>query len=280
MYGDIYVVNLVNQKGYEKPVKEAFERALQEVGNPKVHYTYFDFHHETKGLRFDRVAKLIDNFEDDLNQQGFFYASATPEGSRVQRTQTSAVRSNCMDSLDRTNVVQSTFAKRALTVQLRQAGVLGANETLDNHGDFMFLFRNSMYRLASKRFPCAELMQFLYAVWADNADTVSKAYSGTGALKTDYTRTGKRTNAGLIQDGVNSIMRYVKNNFLDGPRQDAYDLVTGTWIPRKGDSAAFIDHRPVLTRIVPYVLFASLATMTAIFNFPRLSARKRFRLSI
>lgn len=25
-------------------------------------------------------------------------------------------------------------------------------------------------------------------VWADNADVVSKAYSGTGALKTDYTR--------------------------------------------------------------------------------------------
>ncbi len=31
------------------------------------------------------------------------------------------------------------------------------------------------------------------ACWADNADRMSMLYSGTGALKTDYTRTGKRT---------------------------------------------------------------------------------------
>lgn len=44
--------------------------------------------------------------------------------------------------LDRTNVVQSTFAKWALTQQLRQAGVLNAKETLDEHPQFMFLYRN------------------------------------------------------------------------------------------------------------------------------------------
>lgn len=45
-------------------------------------------------------------------------------------------------SLDRTNVVQSTFAKWALTQQLRQAGVLNAKETLDDHPQFMFMYRN------------------------------------------------------------------------------------------------------------------------------------------
>ncbi|KAF9402281.1 Phosphoinositide phosphatase sac1 [Mortierella sp. AD011] len=56
-------------------------------------------------------------------------------------------------------------------------------------------------------------------VWADNADVVSRAYSGTGALKTDFTRTGKRTKSGALRDLQNSIVRYVKNNFLDGARQ-------------------------------------------------------------
>lgn len=56
-------------------------------------------------------------------------------------------------------------------------------------------------------------------MWADHADYVSKAYSGTGALKTDFTRTGKRSWAGAIDDGLNSIMRYIKNNYFDGPRQ-------------------------------------------------------------
>lgn len=48
---------------------------------------------------------------------------------------------------------------------------------------------------------------------------MSCAYAGTGALKSDYTRTGKRSREGMVQDGINSVMRYVKNNFFDGDRQ-------------------------------------------------------------
>lgn len=32
-------------------------------------------------------------------------------------------------------------------------------------------------------------------------------------------RTGVRTKMGALQDGYNSLLRYVKNNFFDGPRQ-------------------------------------------------------------
>lgn len=56
-------------------------------------------------------------------------------------------------------------------------------------------------------------------MWADNADYMSIQYSGTGALKTDFTRTGKRTRMGLVKDGINSMTRYWKNNFTDGFRQ-------------------------------------------------------------
>ena len=56
-------------------------------------------------------------------------------------------------------------------------------------------------------------------VWADHAHNISKAYSGTGALKTDFTRTGQRSYMGYVEDGANSVMRYLKNNFFDGPRQ-------------------------------------------------------------
>ena len=63
-------------------------------------------------------------------------------------------------------------------------------------------------------------MQFTYKVWADHADAVSRQYSGTGALKTDFTRTGKRTIQGALSDFQNSIVRYVLNNFFDGYKQD------------------------------------------------------------
>lgn len=50
-YGDNYLVNLVNQKGYEKAVKDAYERAVRSLANERVHYTYYDFHHECKVSR-------------------------------------------------------------------------------------------------------------------------------------------------------------------------------------------------------------------------------------
>jgi hypothetical protein len=88
------------------------------------------------------------------------------------------------------------------------------------------------------------------AVWADHGDTVSCAYAGTGALKSDYTRTGKRSQAGALQDGYNSVMRYVKNNFFDGDRQDSYDILTGAWVAKRGGIPPLTDTRPLLMRAV------------------------------
>ena len=108
-------------------------------------------------------------------------------------------------------------------------------------------------------------------MWSDHADLISKAYAGTGALKTDFTRTGKRTRAGAFEDIYKSALRYWKNNYFDGARQvivvssslvsylltsgfkDAYDLITGSWIPRKGPSSTLFlitDIRPLVIRSV------------------------------
>lgn len=56
-------------------------------------------------------------------------------------------------------------------------------------------------------------------MWADHADAISKAYGGSGALKSDFTRTNKRTQKGVMEDGYKSVTRYLKNNFFDGARQ-------------------------------------------------------------
>lgn len=64
-----------------------------------------------------------------------------------------------------------------------------------------------------------ELEPAFRETWTKNADALSILYTGTGALKTDFTRTGKRTKMGALQDGKNSIMRYVLNHFYDGHKQ-------------------------------------------------------------
>lgn len=95
------------------------------------------------------------------------------------------------------------------------------------------------------------LLKLVCVVWSEHADGISKAYSGTGALKTDFTRTGKRTKKGALDDLYKSVMRYLKNNFFDGARQDAYDIITGTWTPDLGTAGFLIsDDRPLIIRAV------------------------------
>jgi len=62
--------------------------------------------------------------------------------------------------------------------------------------------------------------------WTDNADVMSYLYTGTPALKTDFTRTGARTYRGAMNDGINSITRYYINNFTDGYYHDCLDVAT------------------------------------------------------
>ena len=81
---------------------------------------------------------------------------------------------------------------------LRRLGVLQEHMKIEDQTVFEALFKN---------------------VWADHADMISIQYTGTGALKTDFTRTGKRTKMGLLEDGRRSLIRYYKNNFADGFRQ-------------------------------------------------------------
>ncbi|KAJ5352541.1 hypothetical protein N7452_001515, partial [Penicillium brevicompactum] len=272
IYGENYLVNLVNQKGREERVKRAYEQLVRtlvssssestetddltpeklhvlEPGSKqkemdRLHYVYFDFHNETKGLKWHRAELLMGRLNDGLVQGGYFRgveSPGAPDGPLDTRsTQTSVVRTNCMDCLDRTNVVQSMLGRWAITRQLIDAGVLRTGETANDDREFESLFRN---------------------IWADNADVVSKSYSGTGALKTDFTRTGKRTRAGMLQDLNNSITRYVRNNFMDGPRQDGFDVFQGTYLPSDSTFAniqLFLDQRPLVIQSVPYILAASV----------------------
>lgn len=170
-------------------------------------YEAFDFHHECRKMRWERLNILIDRLAHDQSQFGFYHVF---DDGKLVSTQTGVFRTNCIDCLDRTNVVQSMLARRSLTAVLQKLGVLHVGQQVEQAaGSFENRFKG---------------------VWADNADLISLQYSGTGALKTDFTRTGKRTKAGALQDGKNSLMRYYLNNFADGQRQDGMDLFLGRYM--------------------------------------------------
>ena len=199
---------MVDSHGGEAQLSAIFHKLSESENNEKEwKYVEFDFHLQCRKMAYENIDKLVKMLETELNEFGYFEGDLS--SGKVLKQQNGIVRTNCMDCLDRTNVVQSVLARRALLQQLKEFSILG--ESADSH-DFgptlSGIFRN---------------------VWADNADAISTQYSGTGALKTDFTRTGKRSTMGALQDGVNSALRYYFGNFSDGRRQDSLDLLFGAY---------------------------------------------------
>lgn len=88
-------------------------------------------------------------------------------------------------------------------------------------------------------------------------------------------RTGKRTYIGAINDLVNSIIRYVKNNYMDGSRQDGIDLILGKYkvIPALSSRDQLISPfqtqtLPLYVRLMPIYLLLSLILFNLILFSP------------
>jgi hypothetical protein len=227
-YNRVTAINLIDQKGSELQLGDAYEQQAKKYGDVK--YVAFDFHHQCRKMRWDRLSILMDDIRSDVEKNGFCFV----ENGRIQRKQEGIFRTNCIDNLDRTNVVQGLIAKESLIEQLQQHKIFTSkDEKVEQHAQFEHILKN---------------------VWADHADVVSLQYSGTGALKTDFTRTGKRTIQGALNDGLNSVMRYYYNNFTDGFRQDAFDLFVGNYLPLSSEKTPFRAATIDLVRIVLVVL--------------------------
>eukprot|EP00127_Corallochytrium_limacisporum_P007238 Clim_evm11s244 gene=Clim_evmTU11s244 len=232
-YGPQVLVDLIDQKGAEKNLGDNFRAECERNSDLPIRYEAFDFHKECSKMRWDRLSILMDRVLPDMQKHGFYLRA--PNGE-IKRTQDGTVRTNCMDCLDRTNVVQSMIARIMLETTFVEIGILARGQSISSFDSFEHAFKN---------------------VWADNADAVSLHYSGTGALKTDFTRTGKRTMAGLLADGYNSAVRYYKNNFMDGFRQDSLDLFLGKAkaADLSQEQLQGLVHRPAVSP-VPLVLLA------------------------
>eukprot|EP00257_Ricinus_communis_P017833 XP_015576365.1 phosphoinositide phosphatase SAC7 [Ricinus communis] len=205
-YGTVLAVDLVNKHGGEGRLSEKFASAMQHIISDDVRYLHFDFHRICGHIHFERLSILYDQIVGFLEKSGFLLLN---EKGEKMKEQTGVVRTNCIDCLDRTNVTQSMIGRRMLEIQLRRIGVFGAEETISSHPNFDESFK---------------------ILWANHGDDISIQYSGTPALKGDYVRYGQRTTQGILKDGWNALARYYLNNFSDGTKQDAIDLLHGHYI--------------------------------------------------
>uniref|UniRef100_A0A7N0UIM5 SAC domain-containing protein n=1 Tax=Kalanchoe fedtschenkoi TaxID=63787 RepID=A0A7N0UIM5_KALFE len=205
-YGSVYAVDLVNKHGSEGRLSEKYARAVNHIVGDDVRYLHFDFHHICGHVHFERLSILYEQIEDYLMKSG--YLLINEKGEKLVE-QCGVVRTNCIDCLDRTNVTQSMIARKMLETQLRKIGVFGNEENISTHANFDESFK---------------------VLWANHGDEISIQYSGTPALKGDFVRYGQRTIQGILNDGFNALARYYLNNFSDGTKQDAIDLLQGHYI--------------------------------------------------
>lgn len=216
-YFAVQCINLIDKQGSQLSIGSAFERVFGAVkeANPDlsgiINLQWFDYHKECRGGKMNKIRDLLDFIKVDTANYGLFSANVTAGETsfrwKVTQTQKGVIRTNCIDCLDRTNVMQSVVSRQTFHSIFAKLGLEA--EGVD---------------------PLAPLPEFFEPAfrefWTGNANTMSRLYAGTDALKTDVTRTGKRTYKGLFDDGKNSVVRYFINNLADHHRQNSYGLLT------------------------------------------------------
>lgn len=224
-YGAIHILNLLSEsKPGEVELTERFKLHVRQsplyqrlsIENSTdrclLRESQFDFHAETKGPAgyeaASMVRQLVENFAESFL---YFQAENIEESdlrsrpnlvqSSVALQQLGVFRTNCLDCLDRTNLIQTILSQMALELFLSQG---------HGHGHALsdFWMRHS-------------------TLWADNGDSLSKIYAGTGALKSSFTRHGKMSLAGAFADARKSATRVYINNFVDKGRQNTIDILLG-----------------------------------------------------
>ncbi|KAG1470960.1 hypothetical protein G6F56_002389 [Rhizopus delemar] len=203
-YTQVCNVNLLSQKegtvSGESLLSNAFNTAVQQLKNSQVRMINFDLHAECRGGNYDHVSYLMDDIKTNIEDYSCFLMDT--DDNQIICEQRGVFRTNCMDCLDRTNLVQNEISKRLLLNHLD--GRFGKSQGLIDQ----LIARHSH-------------------LWAENGDGLSKIYAGTGALKSSFTRTGKVTFMNVLSDATRSVNRFYINNFQDKARQEVIDLLLG-----------------------------------------------------
>ncbi|KAM0255158.1 hypothetical protein ACHAQJ_006081 [Trichoderma viride] len=218
-YGAVHVINLLSEtKPGEVELATMYRECIrrcplsrpaqqQSEDHALLRGTHYDFHAETKGPAGYEAARGIRRYIEN-SSDGFAYYLAEGHHDSNDRTgermvvvlqQEGVFRTNCLDCLDRTNLIQTLISQMAVEAFLGHRGEFAASD---------FWMRHS-------------------SLWADNGDALSKTYAGTGALKTSFTRHGKMSLSGAMADMRKSVQRIYHNNFIDPSRQITIDMLLG-----------------------------------------------------
>jgi len=211
------VVNLMKAKkvdSYEVRLSKHFESAIERMNRelPPEHrilYRPFDMknHAKSNSAIFEVFSRLA---ESAVSRVGFFHTKMGLQGM-PEKLQTGVVRTNCVDCLDRTNVLQFFVGLEVLKQQLTAMSWL-PEPKMD--------------------FECQAVLVLseLYDVMGDH---VALQYAGSIAHK-KYQLLGSRPRMmPTSQELLTSIHRHYNNSFTDREKQACLNLFLGLYQPAK-----------------------------------------------
>ncbi|KAI0020154.1 SacI homology domain-containing protein [Xylariomycetidae sp. FL0641] len=222
-YGAVHIVNLLSAtKPGEAELTNCFHYGVQHcplsrAGDKQssdhtlLRETDYDFHAETRAAGYEAAKDIRRYIEHSADGFAYYLAEQTDDAGDllsgpkhqprmvVVLQQEGVFRTNCLDCLDRTNLIQTLISQMAVEAFLNHRSEYAASD---------FWMRHS-------------------TLWADNGDALSRIYAGTGALKSSFTRHGKMSLAGAFADARKSATRLYINNFADKARQNTIDLLLG-----------------------------------------------------
>ncbi|CAG0891539.1 unnamed protein product [Cyprideis torosa] len=204
-YGNIVIVNIArgqNQADHEAEIVTTYRQLVERTQIPGLTYHDIDFLETafTKGWKglLQAVSDLYDMTKDNIG-----YGSFDLSTKHEKQKQIGVYRTNCIDSIDRTNVVQCVFA----LCHLRD--VLQMSWSESEHGDGKEVFKS------------------VRKVWSRNGNMLARQYSNTVALLTEMTLHGERSSRNAVRDGTTAIRRYFNAQYKDPAKHLAINRFLG-----------------------------------------------------
>lgn len=137
-------------------------------------------------------------------------------GSIVQNWQSGVLRTNCIDSLDRTNAAQFSAGRCALALQLAHLGVVAP------------VAATRQQRLAATN---DDVLKLFLTMYERMGNTIAVQYGGSGLANTMDTYSGSSSLFSQGRDLMASVQRYYRNSFTDAEKQQAINLFLGVYVP-------------------------------------------------
>ncbi|ELQ76511.1 Putative phosphoinositide phosphatase [Trachipleistophora hominis] len=190
-YKNVFYLNLIQNVGYESGLNKIY---ISRLADNCLKYLHFDFVRERLLVDYSKKLQLLCLISPQLQRNGFCDSRSAQKG---------IIRTNCVDSLDRTNVVQFFIAEEVLASQLKSLKL-----RKDTIPEFEAKYKN---------------------MWVKNGNMLSYQYSGTNALGAEVVLHGRQNIKGALVDFYNSGVRYFLNRFYHGDLQTSYDVVSGNY---------------------------------------------------